>query len=91
MVEQLDFFGPPVTVPQERVVVEANDRRLAMALSRLHANLIASVDWYDGNDLLHFVALMNGQFALLPSHKLMFGICELPDYKKLRAEWRVGR
>ncbi len=41
MVEQLDFFGPPVTVPQERVVVEANDRRLAMALSRLHANLIA--------------------------------------------------
>lgn len=55
------------------------------------ARYIASVDWYDGNDLLHFVALMNGQFALLPSHKLMFGICELPDYKKLRAEWRVGR
>lgn len=58
---------------------------------RCDARYVASIDWYDGNDLLHFVALANGQFALLPSHKLLFGIGELPDYKKLRAEWRVGR
>lgn len=58
---------------------------------RCDARYVASIDWYDGNDLLHFVALANGQFALLPSHKLQFGIGELPNYKKLRAEWRVGR
>ena len=60
---------------------------------RVRAGYIASIDWYCGNDLLHFIALANGQFALLPSHKIMFGDGDepLPDYEKLRAEWRVGR
>jgi hypothetical protein len=60
---------------------------------RMRAGYIASIDWYSGNDLLHFVALANGQFALLPSHKIMFGDGDepLPDYEKLRAGWRVGR
>lgn len=50
-----------------------------------------TVDWYEGNDLVHCVHLENGQVALLPSHKVKFndGACEFPGYRKLHAEWRV--
>ncbi len=50
-----------------------------------------TLDWYAGNDLLHLVALENGQYAFLPHHKLKFkdGPRELPPYRKLHAEWRV--
>lgn len=61
------------------------------ARARMNARYVATVDWYDGNDLLHVLALANGQFALLPSHKATFGDVSLPDYQKLRAEWSVGR
>jgi hypothetical protein len=51
-----------------------------------------TVDWYDGNDLLHCVLLENGQVALLPHHKLKFGVLEpgFAPYKKLRNEWFRG-
>jgi hypothetical protein len=51
-----------------------------------------TVDWYTGNEMLHCIALANGQFALLPSHKIKFGDHEqgFEPYKKIRREWRVG-
>lgn len=50
-----------------------------------------TVDWYEGNDLVHCIHLENGQVTLLPSHKVKFndGACEFPGYRKLHAEWRV--
>lgn len=50
-----------------------------------------TVDWYTGNDLLHLVALENGQFAFLPHHKLKFkdGPRDLPAYRKMHGEWKV--
>ncbi|MCC6807334.1 MAG: hypothetical protein IT381_07910 [Deltaproteobacteria bacterium] len=52
-----------------------------------------TLDWYEGNDLLHLVSLENGQQAFLPHHKLKFG--DHPQgfepYKKLRAEWKVAK
>ena len=60
------------------------------ARTRMNARYVATVDWVDGNDLLHVLALENGQFAMLPSHKVMVGDAPLPNYKKLRKEWRVG-
>ena len=50
-----------------------------------------TIDWYEDNRLAHLIALENGQFALLPSHKVKFGDTErsLPPYRKLHAEWKV--
>lgn len=50
-----------------------------------------TMDWYEGNDLLHGVALTNGQCAFLPNHKLKFrgGAREFAPYRKLHAEWKV--
>jgi hypothetical protein len=59
----------------------------------LNAEYVMTVDWYKCNDLAHIMALENGQFALLPSHKILVGVGPdqrtLPDYKKLRSEWAV--
>lgn len=51
-----------------------------------------TVDWYTGNEMLHCVALANGQLALLPNHKLKFGEHEpgFEPYKKIRREWITG-
>jgi hypothetical protein len=59
----------------------------------LKGRYILTLDWYEGNDLLHLVALENGQIAFLPHHKLKFGDHEegFEPYKKLRAEWKVGK
>lgn len=48
-----------------------------------------TVDWYKSNVNMHLIALANGQFAFLPSHKLLFRSDEreLPKYRKLRQEW----
>lgn len=51
-----------------------------------------TVDWYRGNDLLHCIALDNGQIAMLPNHKLKFGPDHAPGfapYKKMRNNWQV--
>lgn len=57
----------------------------------MRGKYLLSIDWYRGNDLLHLLRLENGQFAALPSHKLIFGeeARILPDYQKLRQTWRV--
>jgi hypothetical protein len=51
-----------------------------------------TIDWYTTNELLHAIALANGQYALLPNHKIKFG--DQPPgfapYKKMRLEWSVG-
>ena len=51
-----------------------------------------SVDWYAGNEMLHALALANGQLALLPSHKVKFGDHPpgFEPYKKIRREWTVS-
>ncbi|MEZ0230175.1 MAG: hypothetical protein ACAI25_16250 [Planctomycetota bacterium] len=57
-----------------------------------------TIDWYLGNDLLHFVSLENGQFAFLPHHKLKFTLrgAEFKNatpgfepYRKIRRTWTV--
>lgn len=57
----------------------------------LGCQYLMTLDWYNGNDLLHFITLDNGQFALMPNHKLKFGNDErrFVPYKKLRGTWRV--
>jgi hypothetical protein len=56
------------------------------------ARYLFTVDWWRGNDLLHALKLENGQLAALPSHKILFGKeGPLPEYKKLRQTYRVGR
>lgn len=58
----------------------------------LAGTYLFTIDWYTGNELLHCVALANGQYALLPSHKLKFGDHPpgFEPYKKIRREWTVG-
>ena len=57
----------------------------------LVGNYLFTIDWYWGNDLLHFIQLQNGQFALLPSHKVKFlnGEPQFQPFKKLHATWKV--
>lgn len=57
----------------------------------IDGDYIFTVDWYTGNDLLHFIALENGQYALVPSHKVKFGNSDrtFPPYKKLHQQWTV--
>ncbi|MCI0459887.1 MAG: hypothetical protein L0Z62_23295 [Gemmataceae bacterium] len=57
----------------------------------LDGEYLFTVDWYTGNDLLHLVALANGQYAFLPHHKLKFkdGPRAFQPYRKLHTEWKV--
>lgn len=50
---------------------------------------ILTVDWHEGNDLLHLIVLDSGHLALLPQHKIKFGASNqvLEPFRKLRAEW----
>ena len=52
---------------------------------------IVTIDWYEDNEQFHLVALENGQYALLPNHKIKFKTTErsFPAYKKLHQTWRV--
>jgi nicotinamide riboside kinase len=55
------------------------------------AQYLLTLDWYEGNDLLHLVLLENGQYAFLPSHKLLFNrraVRTLPDYRKMHSQWK---
>ncbi len=57
----------------------------------LDATYLGTIDWFTGNDLLHFLLLSNGQFALLPNHKVLFGGKDFfHPYKKIRQTWSVG-
>ena len=57
----------------------------------LAGTYLLTIDWYTGNDLLHLIALENGQYAFLPHHKVKFrdGIKEFPPYRKMHSEWKV--
>ncbi|MBY0359890.1 MAG: hypothetical protein K2W82_17940 [Candidatus Obscuribacterales bacterium] len=57
----------------------------------LEGEYILTMDWYEGNDLLNLVALANGQYALLPFHKVKFknGPREFSRFKKLRQIWTI--
>lgn len=59
----------------------------------LAGTYLFTIDWYTGNEMLHCVSLANGQYALLPSHKLKFGDHPpgFEPYKKLRREWVTGQ
>ncbi|MEZ4402987.1 MAG: hypothetical protein R3B06_23395 [Kofleriaceae bacterium] len=59
----------------------------------LGGDYLFTIDWWTGNHLAHAVALDNGQFAVLPHHKLKFGDhghTAFEPYKKQRKIWRVG-
>ena len=58
----------------------------------LAGTYLFTMDWYTGNEMLHGVALANGQYALLPSHKLKFGDHPpgFEPYKKIRRDWVTG-
>lgn len=49
-----------------------------------------TVDFYEDNELLHFMSLNNGEMAWLPNHKInWFGSTELKPYKKMRKNWTI--
>jgi hypothetical protein len=52
---------------------------------------MSTVDWFDDNEQFHLISLENGQYALLPNHKLKFRsqVPSFPHYKKLHKTWRV--
>ncbi|MES2953665.1 MAG: hypothetical protein V4674_03865 [Patescibacteria group bacterium] len=58
----------------------------------LTGQYLFTVDWYEGNDLLHCIHLENGQFAFLPHHKVKFkdGTRDFKQFKKMRSTWSVG-
>lgn len=58
----------------------------------MNARYLFTIDWYTGNDLLHAVALDNGQYAMLPHHKLKFGAhaAGFEPYRKMRRTWAVS-
>ncbi len=52
---------------------------------------ILSIDFYEGNDLLHLILLNNGNFCLMPNHKVNFGNKQqLSDYKKNKQTWIIN-
>jgi len=73
---------------QLRGPVQAYFRRPRVWLAGTY---LFTIDWYTGNDLLHLIALANGQYAFLPHHKVKFqdGVQELPPYRKMHTEWKV--
>jgi hypothetical protein len=53
-------------------------------------NYYFAIDFYEDNEFLHFVALENGQFALIPNHKInLGGETKLEPYKKSRQDWSI--
>jgi hypothetical protein len=51
---------------------------------------ILSVDFYEGNDLMHLIHLNTGEFCLMPNHKINFNNEKsLTDYKKNRTIFKV--
>lgn len=57
----------------------------------LAGEYLFTIDWYTGNDLLHLIALENGQYAFLPHHKVKFkdGARSFQPYRKMHSEWKV--
>jgi len=57
----------------------------------LAGRYLLSMEWHRGNDLLHLVALENGQLSFLPSHKIKFrdGPRQFSWFGKSNTAWRV--
>ena len=55
----------------------------------VHGTYLWTVDWYRGNDVLHAIILGNNQIAFIPNHKISLDKRDLPQYKKLKYEWKV--
>ncbi|MCI0457297.1 MAG: hypothetical protein L0Z62_09995, partial [Gemmataceae bacterium] len=57
----------------------------------LEGEYLLTIDWYEGNDLLHLIALANGQYAFLPHHKVKFkdGARAFQPFRKMHSEWKV--
>jgi hypothetical protein len=57
----------------------------------LAGEYLCTIDWYMENNLTHLVALENGQYAFVPSHKAKFqdGERALPELRKLHVEWKL--
>ena len=54
------------------------------------AEYLFTLDWPNANRLQHFVKLINnGQFAVVPNHKLLVDskLLKFPKYKKIRSRW----
>jgi len=55
-----------------------------------NAKYLLTIDWYEGNDLLHMIIIDNKQIAFLPSHKIKFdGEEKFLPFKKMKFEWIV--
>jgi hypothetical protein len=49
-----------------------------------------TIDFYNDNQLMHFVLLENGLFGFVPNHKINFDNSNfLPDYKKNHQNWTI--
>jgi hypothetical protein len=57
----------------------------------LGGTYLLTIEWYGGNDLLHLIALDNGQHAFLPHHKVKFndGPQHFSAFRKIRSQWKV--
>lgn len=51
--------------------------------------ILYTLDWFEGNDLLHMILLDNGRFCFMPNHKISFHLKSLPKFNKLKQEWKV--
>lgn len=82
-------------------IFPALKERRAFAYFRKETRYVAaaywfSLDFYKDNNWFHCMKLENGQFAFVPSHKLVFppdGVLpeahQFPNYQKLRQEFAV--
>lgn len=60
----------------------------------IEGTYLCTLDWGDANVLLHLLELENGQFAFLPSHKVLFAnnpqsLHELPRYRAVKGTFSV--
>ena len=57
----------------------------------LSGEYMFTIDWYDDNEQFHMISLENGQYAVLPNHKIKFksGIRSFEPYKKIHNTWKV--
>lgn len=47
-----------------------------------------TIDWHNDNEMLHFI-MINNIFMFVPNHKLSFKEAKLPDFKKLKQEFKI--
>lgn len=93
--EQLVYHNCPASRVALSTFAELKSAKLHVFIKKigvwLPGEYLFTVDWFEGNDLVHCVRLDNGQLALLPSHKIKFNdsVKEFPGYRKLHAEWTV--